>query len=37
MNSIMQETVHKKEAANSIRTAELVKSDPNLSARVYIP
>ncbi|PNP43059.1 hypothetical protein TGAMA5MH_04992 [Trichoderma gamsii] len=37
MKSIMQETDFQNEAANTIRTAELVKSDPNLSARVYIP
>lgn len=37
MNSVMQETDFENEAANTIRTAELVKSDPNLSARVYIP
>ncbi|KAH8122150.1 ABC1 family-domain-containing protein [Trichoderma asperelloides] len=37
MNSIMQETDFQNEAANTIRTAELVKSDPNLSTRVYIP
>ncbi|UKZ94843.1 uncharacterized protein TrAFT101_009699 [Trichoderma asperellum] len=37
MNSVMQETDFQNEAANTIRTAELVKSDPNLSTRVYIP
>ncbi|KAK1242836.1 hypothetical protein MKX08_005648 [Trichoderma sp. CBMAI-0020] len=37
MKSIMQETDFQNEAANTIRTAELVKSDPSLSARVYIP
>lgn len=37
MKSIMQETDFQNEAANTIRTAEFVKSDPSLSARVYIP
>ncbi|KAL7910372.1 ABC1 family domain-containing protein [Trichoderma velutinum] len=37
MNNIMKETDFVNEAANSMRIAELVKSDPDLSARVYIP
>ncbi|KAK1244420.1 hypothetical protein MKX07_003219 [Trichoderma sp. CBMAI-0711] len=37
MNNIMKETDFQNEAANTIRIAELVKSDPDLSARVYIP
>ncbi|KAL7948627.1 ABC1 family domain-containing protein [Trichoderma barbatum] len=37
MQNIMKETDFENEAANSIHIAELVKSDPNLSARVYIP
>ncbi|KAL7934351.1 ABC1 family domain-containing protein [Trichoderma chlorosporum] len=35
--NIMKETDFENEAANSMRIAELVKSDPDLSTRVYIP
>ncbi|UKZ56886.1 hypothetical protein TrVGV298_010732 [Trichoderma virens] len=37
MNNIMKETDFENEAANSMRIAELVKSDPDLKTRVYIP
>ncbi|KAJ4857171.1 ABC1 family domain-containing protein [Trichoderma breve] len=37
MNNIMKETDFENEAANSMRIAELVKSDPDLNKRVYIP
>ncbi|KAK0757320.1 hypothetical protein N5P37_010041 [Trichoderma harzianum] len=37
MNNIMKETDFENEAANSTRIAELVKSDPDLNKRVYIP
>ncbi|KAL7806868.1 ABC1 domain-containing protein [Trichoderma aethiopicum] len=37
MSNIMKETDFENEAANTMRISELVKSDPDLSARVYIP
>lgn len=37
MENIMKETDFENEAANSMRIAELVKSDPDLNKRVYIP
>ncbi|UKZ82619.1 hypothetical protein TrVFT333_010412 [Trichoderma virens FT-333] len=37
MNNIMKETDFENEAANSMRIAELVTSDPDLKTRVYIP
>lgn len=37
MNNIMKETDFQNEAANTMRIAELIESDPDLSSRVYIP